>query len=554
MWPLSSRKSRPSASARVRPPRYRPRLEALEDRCVPSAGQLDPTFGSGGMVTNPFPQPRGTFGPSAYAGPVIQQADGKIVVGGTSLGTVSGRATGDLFTLARYNANGSLDTSFGTGGTVQTAINGKASALGGLALQPNGQIVAVGWSYDSHGTADLTVARYNANGTLDTTFGGGKHPSGIVQTSIAGSTASNGDAVAIQPDGKIVVAGHSLQSAGTEFAVARYNANGTLDTTFGNGGIALTYPGIQNEGVSLALQSNGDIVLAGLDAGANGMAAVRYTPTGQLDTSFGTGGIATVPSGAPLSASGDFGSGVLVLGNGDIVLAGTGPNGMTLARLSGTGQLDTTFGSAGYALDPAINTADGLGLASNGDLVASGTVSAGTGGNSTGQDQFGVAAFLPGGTLDPSFGSNGTALTSFTNGEDGPALTVQSNGDIVVAGTPWALARFLPSQPQIGSFTASPNPVPALSSLTLTASSITDGNPNSSITQVAFYLDSNNDGTLEPGTDTSLGTATQSSPGVWTLTSANAFGLSAGSYTLFAQAKDSYGVLGSPLALTLTVQ
>jgi hypothetical protein len=92
------------------------------------------------------------------------------------------------------------------------------------------------------------------------------------------------------------------------------------------------------------------------------------------------------------------------------------------------------------------------------------------------------------------------------------------------------------------------------SSTTLTASGITDVNPGVSITQVAFYLDNNNDGTLEPGTDTLLGYATQTSPGVWTLTNSSAFGLTAGTYKLFAQAKDSDGVFGDPVALTLTVQ
>jgi hypothetical protein len=117
-----------------------------------------------------------------------------------------------------------------------------------------------------------------------------------------------------------------------------------------------------------------------------------------------------------------------------------------------------------------------------------------------------------------------------------------------------ALVRFLGSAPQVGAFTANPNPASAGSSVTLSVSNISDGNPNVTITQVAIYLDSNNDGTLEPGTDTLLGDATQTSPGVWTLTNSSAFGLTAGTYKLFAQAEDSDGVFGDPIALTLTVQ
>ncbi|HKB40230.1 MAG TPA: hypothetical protein VKD72_27620, partial [Gemmataceae bacterium] len=104
----------------------------------------------------------------------------------------------------------------------------------------------------------------------------------------------------------------------------------------------------------------------------------------------------------------------------------------------------------------------------------------------------------------------------------------------------------LAAGPQIGSFTASPNPGAAGSDLTLTASNITDANPGAGITQVAFYQDSNGDGTLEPGTDTLLGYATQTSPGVWTFTGS----LASGTYTLFAQAEDSYGVFSDPLATT----
>jgi hypothetical protein len=141
-------------------------------------------------------------------------------------------------------------------------------------------------------------------------------------------------------------------------------------------------------------------------------------------------------------------------------------------------------------------------------------------------------------------------------------MALQPNGDIVVAGTgngtsfsttgTFAVARYLASAPQVGSFTASPNAVTAGNSVTLTAANIGDGNPGVTITQVAFYLDSNGDGRLELGTDTLLGYATQTSPGVWTFTW-SATGWATGSYTLFAQARDSYGVFGDPVALSLQV-
>jgi uncharacterized delta-60 repeat protein len=561
MWPLSSRKPRPSASARFRPPRFRPRLEALEDRVVPSAGQLDPTFGSGGLVTTVVGRDALGGSPDAQANAVLVQPDGKVVAAGSSRD-----AKGiPQITLVRYNANGTLDTTFGNNGVVQTSVSKYGGFITGLALQSDGKIVAVGEANAGGKVGEeVAVARYNPNGSLDTTFGGGSHPTGIVLTALNLPGTDGPNAVAIDGNGKIDVAGSSAPNGGpNSFTLLRYNANGTLDTTFGpsKNGIVTTQVGTSSSGAGgLAIQPDGDIVLAGGASG--GMALVRYTAAGQLDTSFGSGGIVSniLPPGTVGGGAGP----VLVLSNGLIVVGGTSsPNSstsnLTLARFTSSGQLDTTFGNAGFAIDTAsgIGSACALALGANGDLLAPGSM------QSPGpSEEFALAAFLPGGAPDTSFGSNGTATANLGGQARAQAMAVQGDGRIVLAGfaSPtgsgydFALARFLPSQPQVGSFTASPDPVAAGSSVTLTASNITDGNPYSNITQVAFYLDSNNDGTLETGTDTPLGTATQTSPGVWTLSSTDAFGLSAGSDTLFAQAKDSYGVLGSPLALTLTVQ
>jgi hypothetical protein len=164
--------------------------------------------------------------------------------------------------------------------------------------------------------------------------------------------------------------------------------------------------------------------------------------------------------------------------------------------------------------------------------------------------------------LDPSFGTGGIARipsASFPSGSEFEGMALEPDGRIVVAGinvsgtVEFVVARFLGEVPEITSFTASPNQVTAGSSVTLTASSIIDTNPNSTITQVAFYVDSNSDGVLDAGDTQLVGTLTQSSSN-WTLSSPNAFGLSAGTYKLFAQAEDSSGVFGDPFALTLTVQ
>jgi uncharacterized delta-60 repeat protein len=207
---------------------------------------------------------------------------------------------------------------------------------------------------------------------------------------------------------------------------------------------------------------------------------------------------------------------------------------------------------------PGVVKADALAIQADGKIVV-----AGAQGNTGTSGNFVVARYDPeDGRLDTSFGTGGIAISSgvavYTNYQVDMAL--EPDGRIVAAGTTitsagafnLALARFLAAGPQIGSLTASSNPVAVGSSLTLTASGITDANPNSTTTQVAFYVDSNNDGILEPGTDTLLGYATQTSPGVWTFTFT--VNLSPGTYTLFAQAEDSYGVFGDPASLGLSVQ
>jgi hypothetical protein len=225
------------------------------------------------------------------------------------------------------------------------------------------------------------------------------------------------------------------------------------------------------------------------------------------------------------------------------------------------GSLDTTFGQGGIVTTPIpgatnADTSDvnALALEADGKIVV-----AVTDNNSaflTARYNVGVAG-RPDGSLDSTFGSGGLVMTS-GNGANAIAVAIDprndptNGGKIVVAGAfggGLMMARYLPSEPEIGSFTASPNPVSAGSSVTLTASNITDGNPNSTIKQVAFYADSNSDGILDAG-DTLLGYGTLTSGG-WSFPST--VNLAPGTDTLFAQAEDSYGVFGDPLALQLHV-
>ena len=176
---------------------------ALPAAAAAAPGDLDPTFGSGGKVTT-------DVGGSDGAQAVAIQGDGKVVAAG--LGNFAGPGTGD-FALARYNPDGSLDTSFGSGGKVTTDFGG-FDAASAVAIQPDGKIIAAGRS----GSGDFALARYNPDGSLDSSFGSG----GKVTTDFGGFDSAFG--VALQADGKIVAAGFQATSTqrGTDIAVARY--------------------------------------------------------------------------------------------------------------------------------------------------------------------------------------------------------------------------------------------------------------------------------------------------------------------------------------------
>jgi uncharacterized delta-60 repeat protein len=534
------------------------------------AGGLDPTFGNGGKVLSPFQSADGFV-------PLVVQSDGKIVMG-EQITTAGGTQN---FALVRYNTNGSLDINFGSGGIVSTPVGKGNAIINGLALQGDGKIVAVGQAvYAVNGSTNDTafaVARYNTNGTLDPNFGSG----GIVLTNIVTATTKGnikpGDdkaiSVAIDSSGRIIAAGYSEQGNSSEtedFALVRYNSNGALDTTFGSGGIVVTpnFGSGQDVGQALLIQSDGKIVLAGYNhanATTDVMAVARYLPTsGVLDSSFGTSGIVTL---APAGSTSTSAVGA-VLQNGGIVLSGNstyaGLSDLTLARLTTLGQLDTTFGGAGTGFAISTNMALGRTIvqAANGELYTSGREDP-TEPLSSGTLDLGVAAYLPNGTLDTTFGTNGVTAFDFGGTDDrGREIALQSDGKILVTGftrpygsstETFVLLRLLPSYAQIvpGSFTASQSSPGANTTLTAI---VADGNPGvTTPMQVAFYLETSGNGILEPGTDTILGSgnATPNGDGTWTYSITTT--LLPGTYTLYVQAQDNYGVFSDPVSISFTV-
>ena len=281
-------------------------------------GSLDTSFGTGGIIQTLISE-------GSYASAVAIQADGKIVAAGAAYFADTFSSI-SAFALVRYNTNGSLDASFGTGGIVTTrfttTISETFDIARAVAIQADGKIVAAGLSdFSDYGTS-FSLARYNTNGSLDVSFGlGGK------VTTYAGSTGDSFTDVAIQSDGKIVAVGHAAFIGNiTKFILARYNSNGSLDTSFGTGGKVQTLVDESSSARALAIQLDGKIVAAGysLIGSISKFALARYNSNGSLDTSFGTGGIVLTPIGIYSGASA-----VVIQSDGRIVAAGFSYNGAT---------------------------------------------------------------------------------------------------------------------------------------------------------------------------------------------------------------------------------
>jgi uncharacterized delta-60 repeat protein len=401
------------------------------------SGALDPTFGAGGKVLTDF-----GGGRRDVINAMAIQSDGKIVVAGPS--EPFGEATSD-FALARYNLDGSLDLTFNGTGTVLTDFCGSLcdsrDGLYALAIQSDGKIVAAGGSDASSYPSDFALARYNPDGTLDPTF----NATGKVLTDFSGGR-DDAYAVAIQSDGKIVAAGSAEDASGgcCDFALARYNPDGTLDPTFNATGKVLTDfsgPGGHDIASSMAIQSDGKIVAAGT-------ALARYNPDGTLDPTFNATGVLT-----------HFGASALAIqSDGKIVTAGSatanGSSDFALARYNPDGTLDPKFNGTGVVLtDFNGGSGDGAGalaIQSDGKIVAAGRSDA------NGSIDFALARYTTRGRLDRRFGANGKVLTDITGSgglDVALALAIQSDGKIVAAGTShpsgeensdFVLARYLP--------------------------------------------------------------------------------------------------------------
>ncbi|MDZ8140820.1 MAG: DUF4347 domain-containing protein, partial [Nostoc sp. DedQUE04] len=290
-------------------------------------GSLDTSFNSNGKVTTDLGLLSIDIGYS-----LAIQADGKIIVAGTN---------GTDFALARYNSNGSLDTSFSSDGKVTTGFGLTIDIAHSTTVQADGKIIVAG----TDGT-DFALARYNSNGSLDTSFSSdGKVTTdfGLLAIDIVYSTA-------VQADGKIIVAGVS----NGDFALARYNSNGSLDTSFSSDGKVTTDFGLLAIDIvySTVVQADGKILVAGESNGD--FALARYNSDGSLDTSFSSDGKVTTDFGL---LPNEIAYSLAVQADGKILVAGVSNNDFALVRYNSDGSIDTTFDN-----DGKVSTDLGLGL------------------------------------------------------------------------------------------------------------------------------------------------------------------------------------------------
>lgn len=392
-----------------------------------TTGSLDPTFDTDGKVTTMVGQ-----GGGAYS--TVIQPDGYIVAAG-----YANNGANNDFAVARYNPDGSLDPTFGTGGVAITDVAGGDDQANAAAIQSDGKIVLAG-NANTGLNSDFAVVRYNADGSLDTTFGTG----GKVTTAV-GTGSDAAFAVAIQPDGRIVAAGRNTNNSSSDFTLVRYNADGSLDMSFGTGGIVLTPIGpIGDLIASVAILPDGRIVAAGSNDGD--FALARYNADGTLDTSFDTDGIVTTD----ILGGADSAGSVAIQPDGRIVAAGSAYNGSTyeyaLVRYNTDGSLDTSFDGDGKVTTVVTGTFDNavaVALAPDGKIVAAGNSKLGDHVHNS------VVRYNPNGSLDPSFDADGKVLTPIGTDDFAYSVAIQPDGRFVAAGASFdnsvsgfALARY----------------------------------------------------------------------------------------------------------------
>jgi len=383
------------------------------------ANPLDTSFGSGGKVIY------GYEGTSTVTRGAAVQPDGKMVVVGF---TASG-SRDDVFTVSRFNVNGSPDTSFSDDGIVTDRFSNESldnSQANSVVVQPDGKILVAGRGKSGAKSA-LGLARFNPDGSYDTTFDG----DGKANIAVSSSVDSEAWKMTLQPDGKIVLAGIVRPTEITTYSVvARINPNGSPDTTFSDDGFITYQESISSPGPNVFVQPDGKIRF--VTVYGQGMTILRYNTDGTLDTTFGSNGAIVGLPGGTFEFQPD---GKIVIGTTYVYYSDFSSD-FKIYRFNADGSRDTSFGSNGEVL---ISVGDGfdsfgtLTLQPDGKIVAAGIRFPGSPSGNNGD--LALARLNADGSPDSTFGTGGTVISAIGDGTDIPVkLIVRSNGKIFVAG------------------------------------------------------------------------------------------------------------------------
>jgi len=368
-------------------------------------GDFDLSFGDRGKARAPFAS-------EALGHAVARQADGKTL----AVGVVFPDGGQVQVALLRYRTDGTLDPGFGSGGVV--TFSAFAPFTRAILVQGDGKIVLVG-SHLAGNNEGIYLVRYNANGSLDSTFGSG----GVTETALSASQATV--KAVLQDDGKIVAA----TSEGGDVLVLRWGTDGTLDSGFGTGGVATVDFGFADSATALLLDGTGIVVLGrATDGTTSYVALARLDDAGALDASFGNGGtiLHDIAQGAPPQSFVRLGDGKLFLSLGGYVGEPAHFTGNFFARLDATGNLDPTFGTGGVLDDTSEYLITELARTPDGKLLGVG---------STGY-AYVIERFELDGSHDLTFGDDGEVETSLNGSLAYPQdAVVGADGTITVTGS-----------------------------------------------------------------------------------------------------------------------
>ena len=380
------------------------------------AGDPDSTFSADGItITNINPG-------NDYGVAMALEPDGRIVVAGM---TATTEVPTERVALVRYMSDGSLDSSFGNEGVTTTPIGTIRSRATAVAIQPDGRIIIAGYAYNGGSSSVFLLVRYQPDGSLDNTFG----DNGILLDDV-GPMGDRANGMVLQPDGRIVVTGQ----AGSDFAVVRYNTDGSRDSSFGIDGMRITdIAGGSDEATAVVLQPDGYIVVTGHSVSQDDPDAqvtlVRYAPDGSLDPTFGTAGIQV----SAFTDDTDRSNAIALQPDGRIVVVGenfgAGFHQVMLARHLADGSVDDSFDDDGFILMPIgnVSSLSSVVVLADGKILAGGRAVTG----------FLLMRFESDGAMDDGFGENGVVNTFIGSNASGAGLLVQPDGMALLCGFAW---------------------------------------------------------------------------------------------------------------------